>query len=142
MMSPDVLEGVPSPISVPTMNLYGSIRSLATQPIRPVVTHADLHTQLLLDLVLRMQFIHLVCRLPNQKPQHGALSCEFYEWKLYALVVGEGLTKGLAFVCVGYGLVYTVKCCAEGGCSLTDTVLVDEGLGYSEAVVEWTNYGG
>lgn len=56
--------------------------------------------------------------------------------------MGEGLTEGLSLVCVGYGLVYAVDCCAEGGGSLTDTVLVDEGLGYGEAVVEGPDYGG
>lgn len=142
MMSPNMLKSIAAPIPVPPMDLYRPIRRLTAKPISPIITHTNLHTQLLLNLLPRRQFIHFICCLTDQQAQHGALGREFNEGELDALIMGEGLAEGFPLVRVGYALVYAVEGCAEGGGCLADAVFVDESLGYSEAVVKGADYRG
>jgi hypothetical protein len=49
VMPPDMLELAVAAISPPTMDLNCAVSSLGAQPVRPVITHADLVTELCLD---------------------------------------------------------------------------------------------
>lgn len=61
---------------------------------------------------------------------------QFDEGELDGLVVREGCAEGSAGVGIGDGGLDAVDCRAEGGCGLTDAVLVDERLGDGEAGME------
>jgi len=135
MVSPDMLKRIMSRIPIPAMDLDRAVRRLRTQPVRIVITHGHLIANLLLNLTVRHR-VHLQRRLPDQLSQHLALGCEFDERELDALVVRERGSEGRAFVGVFDGLLDAVYGGAERGCGLADAVLVDEGLGDAEAVVD------
>lgn len=141
MVSPNVLKRFLSTIAIPTVNLNSSICCLATQSVSPIVTHANLLAQALLNLHM-LHAIHFRSSLTNQKPEHGGLGCELYERELNALIMGERLSEGLSIVGVGDGLVDAEDRCAERGGCLTDAIFMNESLSYGKAFVEWADDGG
>jgi hypothetical protein len=141
MMPPDMLKRIMPRVPISPVDLDRPIRSLSAQPIRPVVAHRHLVANALLHLYMWHR-VHLHGRLADQLPQHLALCGELHEWELDALVVREGSAKGGAAVGVFDGLLDAVYGGAEGGGGLADAVLVDEGLGDAEAVVEEAEDGG
>lgn len=134
-MSPNMLEWPMPAISIPTVHLNSPIGSFSTQPICPVIAHRYFITNLLLYLHVR-HAVHFHGRLADEKSKHLALCCKLDEWKLNALVVGEGCTEGGALVGIFNGLLHAIDGSAEGGGSLSDTVLVHKGLRDTKAVVD------
>ena len=99
MMPPNMLKRPVPAIPIAPMDLDGAIRGLATQPVSPIVAHADLVADPLLDLHVR-HGIHFDGGFTDQLAQHLALGGEFDEGELDGLVVGEGLAwnRGLVDV--------------------------------------------
>lgn len=135
MMPPDMLKRPMPTIPVPAMHLYRAIRSLAAQPVRPVVAHADFIPETRLDGDVR-HGIHFYGGLADEEAQHFGLGSELDEGELDGLVVGEGGAEGAARVGVGDGLGDTEGCGAEGGGCLADAIFVDKGLGDAQAGVD------
>lgn len=141
MMPPYVLKRHMPRIAHAAMDLNRPVRRLRAQPVRPVVAHADLIPEPLLDLYVR-HAVHQCCCLTDQQPQHAGLRVQLDQRELDALVVGERRAEGLALVGVGDGGLDAEDGCAERGGCLPDAVLVHEGLSDGEAVVEGAEEGG
>ena len=123
------------------MYLDRPIRGLATQSVRPIITHTDFIPEASFHLHMR-HGVHLQRRFPNEETQHFDLRVEFYERELNRLVVGEGATEGTPGVGVGDGGRDAVGGGAEGGGGLAEAVFVREGVGDGEAGVEGAEEGG
>lgn len=140
-MPPDVLKRPMPTVPVSAMHLYCAVRSLAAQPVSPVIAHRHLVPDVLLDFYM-WHGVHLDSGLADELAQHLALGGELDEGELDGLVVGEGRAEGGARVGIGDGFLDAVDGCAEGGGGLPDAVFVDEGLRDAEAIVNGTEDGG
>jgi hypothetical protein len=97
------------------MNLHRPIRRLATETIRPIITHTHLMAQLPRDLLRRCAGVHFRGGFEDQQLEHLALRGELHDWELNRLVGGEGLAEGGTLAGVEDRLVDAVLGCAEGG---------------------------
>lgn len=123
------------------MHLDRPIRRLATQPISPVIAHADLVPEARFHLRVR-HGVHFEGCFADEEAKHFDLRVEFYEGELDGLVVGEGGAEGAAGVRVEDGGADAVGGGAEGGGGLAEAIFVREGVGDGEAVVEGSEEGG
>lgn len=141
VVAPDVLKRIMSRIAVSAMDLDGLVGGLRAQSVGVVIAHAHFVADAVLD-VLMGHGVHFQRGFADQETQHFALGGEFDEGELDALVVAEGRAEGAACVGVGDGLLDAVYGGPERGGCLADAVLVHEGLGDAEAVVDWAEGGG
>ena len=112
MVPPNMLKRIMPTIPPTSKRLNRPIRGLCTESVRPVVAHADLITQFLLDFAV-WHGIHVVGCFADQEAKHFALGRELDEGELDCLVGGEGFAEGAALAGVGYGLLDAVDCCSQ-----------------------------
>lgn len=118
-------------------HLNRPIRTLRTQPIRPIITHGHLIAQAPLDLAPPApQTIHLPRRLPDQQPQHLHLGRQLHERKLHRLIRTQLLPERLPSPRIPHALLDAEGRGTQTRGGLADAVFVHEGLGDGEAAVK------
>src|SRR5438034_4696758 len=119
----DVLEGHVARVADAAVHLDRLVRRVTHQPVRAIVAHrhlvADLH------VVLEVQ---LPGRLADELPHHLTLGVEFYQRPLDGLAARQRLSKRYPLPRVLHRLVDAVLGGTHAGRSLTDAVLVSEGV--------------